>query len=453
MHCAKKAIRYLCTIAACAILLPLLGCAGKQDPPVTGTDDDISAGMTPESTIDTTSEEETTDMIQPASNAVNYRDKKCMWLSQFDLNKVYTNGGKQRDRAQFEKYIKKILANVKDNGINTIIVQVRPYADSMYPSDVYPMSSYVVGAYGNEADYDPFEIIINEGHAAGLSVHAWINPMRAMLVKEITKVPERFLIRQWYNDTAKRGKYLVTVSDRVYLNPAYPKVRQLITDGAAEILERYAVDGLHMDDYFYPTTDASFDTAAYAAYKKDGGKLSLADYRRECLSLLVSELYRKTKEAGSDILFGISPAGNINTVYEKQYADVYRWCSEDGYLDYICPQVYFGLEHQTYDFKKVSNTFAGIIKNSSVELIIGMTLGKAKSGTDQYAGTGKYEWRDNKDVLVRCLEYTKSVKHCSGVAYFCYQYFYDPISGVSVTETKAERDKFIPLLKTITWNE
>ena len=141
MHCAKKAIRYLCAIAACAILLPLLGCAGKQDPPVTGTDDDISAGMTPESTIDTTSEEETTDMIQPASNAVNYRDKKCMWLSQFDLNKVYTNGGKQRDRAQFEKYIKKILANVKDNGINTIIVQVRPYADSMYPSDVYPMSS------------------------------------------------------------------------------------------------------------------------------------------------------------------------------------------------------------------------------------------------------------------------------------------------------------------------
>lgn len=92
---------------------------------MTGTDDDISAGMTPESTIDTISEEETTDMIQPASNAVNYRDKKCMWLSQFDLNKVYTNGGKQRDRAQFEKYIKKILANVSDNGINTIIVQDR----------------------------------------------------------------------------------------------------------------------------------------------------------------------------------------------------------------------------------------------------------------------------------------------------------------------------------------
>ncbi len=410
---------------------------------------------TPETTKapETTKKEETTEMPGPADPTVlNYSDKKCMWLSQFDLNKVYSAGGKQRNRAQFEKYIKKIIANVKDNGINTIIVQVRPYADSMYPSDVYPMSSYVVGAYGNNADYDAFDIIIREGHAAGLSVHAWINPMRAMLVKEITKVPAKYKIREWYDDASKRGKYLVTVSDRVYLNPAYPEVRQLIIDGAAEILARYAVDGLHMDDYFYPTQSTSFDSAAYSEYKKNGGKLSLADYRRDCLSQLVGGLYSTVKKANSNVLFGISPAGNIGTVYEKQYADVYLWCSKESYIDYICPQVYFGLEHQTFDFKKVSDTFAGIIKTDSVELIIGMTLGKAKSGTDQYAGTGKNEWKKNKDVLVRCLEYTKSVKRCSGVAYFCYQYFYDPISGASVSETKAERDKFVPLLKTITWS-
>lgn len=122
----------------------------------------------------TTIPEETTKMNvpdEPTTTVLNYADKKCMWLSQFDLNKVYANGGSQRSSAQFTGYIKKILANVKKDGINTIIVQVRPYADSMYPSDVYPMSSYVVGAYGKEASYDPYAIVIDEAHALGLSVH------------------------------------------------------------------------------------------------------------------------------------------------------------------------------------------------------------------------------------------------------------------------------------------
>ncbi len=402
----------------------------------------------------TTRPEVTNNMQQPETPSVmNYADKKCMWISQFDLYRIYTSGLSQRSKSQFTKYIKNILSNVKDNGINTIIVQVRPYADSMYPSEVYPMSSYTVGDYGKEATYDPFRIIIDEAHALDLSVHAWINPMRAMLANEIFKIPTKYRIRSWYDDPATRGKYVVTVSNRLYLNPAYPEVRQLIIDGAKEILANYKVDGLHMDDYFYPTTDASFDSAAYSAYKKDGGKLSLADYRRDCLSQLVAGLYSAVKAADQDILFGISPAGNINTVYEKQFADVYRWCSEAGYLDYICPQVYFGLEHQTYDFKKVSNTFQSIIKLDSVELIIGMTLGKAKSGVDQYAGSGKNEWTEHKDVLVRCLEYTKSLPKCRGVAYFCYQYFYDPISGVSVHETKTERSAFVPLLKTISWQD
>lgn len=425
----------------------------ESEPPLTTATPDTETEISPAVTEEkTTQAEETKEMEQPISPSVlNYADKKCMWLSQFDLNKVYANGSSQRSKSQFTNYIKKILSNVKDNGINTIIVQVRPYADSMYPSEVYPMSSYVVGAYGGKADYDAFRIILDEAHALGLSVHAWINPMRAMLVSEVTKIPQKYRIRSWYDDPTTRGKYVVTVSNRLYLNPAYPEVRQLIIDGAAEILANYNVDGLHMDDYFYPTTEASFDSAAYSAYRKDGGKLSLADYRRDCLSRLVAGLYDTVKAAGADILFGISPAGNINTVYEKQYADVYRWCSEAGYLDYICPQVYFGLEHQTYDFKKVSNTFQSIIKLDSVELIIGMTLGKAKSGTDQYAGTGKNEWSEHKDILMRCLEYTESLPRCRGVAYFCYQYFYDPISGVSVKETQTERDAFVPLLKTISW--
>ena len=387
---------------------------------------------------------------------LNYDDMKAMWLSQYDLSSIYCSGSSQRPEKSFTTYIKTILNNVKQLGFNTVIVQVRPFADSMYPSDYYPMSSMVVGKYGKEATYDPFAIIVDEAHALGLSVQAWINPMRAMLNSEIGGVSDKYLIKQWYNDSSARGKLIVESSNRWYLNVAYEDVRQLIIDGAREIVEKYDVDGLHMDDYFYPTTDASFDNTAYVAYVKGGGKLSREDWRREQLNLLVSGLWNTVKEQDPDLLFGISPAGNFNTVYNSQYADIYTWCAKEGYIDYICPQVYFGFEHGSCDFVKVATTYQSMIKTDKVKLIIGMTLGKALSGSeggeDKWAGNGKREWIENKDVLLRGLEYTKQLPKCSGVAYFCYQYFYNPTSGAQVAGTKTERDNFLPLLKEITWN-
>ena len=386
---------------------------------------------------------------------LNYDDMKAMWLSQYDLSNVYCAGSSQRPAQSFTNYIKTILSNVKDLGFNTVIVQVRPFADSMYPSEFYPMSSMVVGSYGKNASYDPFAIVIEEAHALGLSVQVWINPMRAMLDSEIGKVDDKYLIKQWYNDRTLKGKYIVECSGRWYLNVAYEPVRQLIVDGAREIVEKYDVDGLHMDDYFYPTTDASFDAAAYVEYVKGGGKASREDWRRQQLNALVSSLWSTVKQQDENMLFGISPAGNFNTVYNNQYADIYTWCATPGYIDYICPQVYFGFEHGSCDFVKVATTYQSMIKTDKVKLIIGMTLGKALSGSqggeDKWAGAGKREWIENKDILLRGLEYTRQLPKCSGVAYFCYQYFYDPISGKAVAGTRAERDNFLPLLETISW--
>ena len=410
----------------------------------------------------TTTEVVTTEAVTTAEPVIaekyqvlNYSDFKALWLSQYDLANVYCTGSSQRSKQSFTTYIKKILSNTKELGINTVIVQVRPFADSMYPSEYYPMSSMVVGSYGKDATYDAFAIIIEEAHALGLSVQAWINPMRAMLDSEIVKVNDKYLIKQWHSDSATRGKYVVKVSNRWYLNVAYEPVRQLIIDGAREIVENYDVDGLHMDDYFYPTTESSFDAAAYSDYIRGGGRKALADWRREQLNVLVSGLWSMVKQHDSDILFGISPAGNFNTVYNNQYADIYTWCANEGYIDYICPQVYFGFEHGSCDFVKVSTTYQSMIKTDKVKLIIGMTLGKALNGSkgteDQYAGSGKREWIENKDILLRGLEYTKKLPKCTGVAYFCYQYFYDPISGTAVSGTKTERDNFLPVLKDISW--
>lgn len=152
--------------------------------------------MTAEIKNETTAAGASADVYTPQ----NYDDFKAMWLSQFDMADIYVSGGTQRSEASFTSYVKKIMANIKSVCVNTVIVQVRPYADSMYPSDYYPMSSIAVGSYGNTASYDPFAIIIKEAHAIGLSVQAWINPMRAMLDSEIGSVSDKYPIKQWYSD-------------------------------------------------------------------------------------------------------------------------------------------------------------------------------------------------------------------------------------------------------------
>ena len=379
------------------------------------------------------------------------QDIKAMWLSQFDLTDVYTDSGHQRNAEDFSIRIEGILQNVANSGFNTVIVQVRPNADSFYPSDYYAPSAYVTGSYANGFDYDPIAVLIEKARELGLSVHAWINPLRGVTTAELTEMDAAYAIRQWYDDENLRGKYIVEYGGRWYLNPAYAEVRDLIVYGAREILQRYDVDGIHMDDYFYPTQDGAFDSAAYAAYLAEGGSLSLEDWRRENLSDLVSRLYRMTKKQGETLLFGISPAGVLNTVYARQYADVYRWCAEPGFVDYILPQIYFGFEHATAAFDKLCRQWQDLIRTDYIDLLIGVTFGKALSRYDKWAGSGANEWAQHTDIMARCLSYTLGLEKCRGISVFCYQYFYDPVTGIPVAGTQEERDGFIAVLQTASW--
>ena len=381
---------------------------------------------------------------------VNYKNIKAMWLSQFDLQSIYTNSGKQRDKNDFQARIIKVLENVKNNGFNTVFLQVRPNADSFYPSEYYPPSKYVTGSYSNNFTYDPIEIIVDEAHKKGLSIHAWINPLRAMTDEEITDIDEIFLIRKWYKNN--NGTFLVLFNGRYYLNPAYNETRQLIIDSVKEIINNYTFDGVHMDDYFYPTTSEDFDIISYTQYKLQGGNLNLKEYRYSNLNKLVSGIYSAVKEENPALLYGISPEGNMSNATDNAYADVNTWCSEKGYIDYVCPQIYFGLKHETLPFDKTVEKWKNIIKNDNVKLIIGMTFGKALSKTDKWAGSGKDEWKNDTDIMKRCLDYTKNTDKCIGVSVFCYQYYYEPLTNVEVSETKKERDRFTLTLKDIHWN-
>jgi len=382
--------------------------------------------------------------INPTENTtgkLNYQTTKAVWLSQFDLSNVYVSGASQAAESTFTSRIKTTLAAVKSSGYNTVLVQVRPNGDSFYQSQYYPWSKYVVGSYGRYANYDPFAIIEREAHALALSVHAWVNPMRLMSTTEITAVPSTSIIRQWYNDTSKRGTYIVAVDGNYYLNPGYAETRELIVNGVKEICTNYNVDGIHFDDYFYPEgVTNSFDQDAFSK----SGQASRAAWRRLCVSAFVRDTYSAIKAIDNEILFGISPAGNINNNMNYLYADVKSWCASDEYVDYIAPQLYWGFEHTISPFDEVLAEWEALVKNSNVKLVPAITMAKAYGTTDSYDGT---EWTNNKDVIKRQIQLASTCTNFGGVMLFSLKNFYNPASGAYYSNLQAERANFEPVLK------
>ncbi len=368
---------------------------------------------------------------------LNYDKMKAVWISQFDFDSVYYSSRKQRSESKFTSLVETAFDNVKSLGFNTIIVQVRPNADSFYPSAYYPWSSYVLYKYGRFASYDPVDIMINEAHERGLSFHAWINPMRGMSTSNLNLLSDEYIITEWIGT-----RKLYTYNSINYLNIAYEDVRQLIINGAAEIVRNYNVDGVHMDDYFYFGETADFDNEEYALAKAADASLTLQKFRYNNLNTLVSGIYSAIKAENENVMFGIAPAGNLDSMATNYYADVRTWLSEDGYLDYIMPQIYFGMEHQTWSFDATYERWSAITTNPHIKFMTGMTLGKAVNGydgtVDPYAGTGKNEWIENKDVFKKCFEYALEQDNYGGYAIFCYQYLFDPNTGEANVKTAEE---------------
>jgi uncharacterized lipoprotein YddW (UPF0748 family) len=276
---------------------------------------------------------------------LNYDTMKAMWICQFDFGSVFCSGSSQRSESQFRAYVEQAYDNLVSMGFNTVIVQTRPNADSFYPSAYYPWSHYILGSYGKMANYDPLEIMIEEAHERKLSFQAWINPMRGMSPANLEKIQGNYPMAKWKADEKNKSDYIYEYNNLCYINIAYEEVRQLIIDGAAEIVRNYDVDGVHMDDYFYFGKEVNFDLNAFNKAKRKDALLTLQKFRYNNLNTLVSGIYSAIKEENKNVLFGISPAGNLDKMDDTYYADVETWLSQDGYVDYIIPQIYFGMEH------------------------------------------------------------------------------------------------------------
>lgn len=376
-----------------------------------------------ESTISETAAEETSAAVDaggsyyPQNNyyTLNFDRQKAVWFSYIEYERIMQGASEE----QFTESLGECFDNILSIGCNTVYFQVRAYGDAYYESAIFPKGDRLTG------DYDPLAIAVKAAHDRGLSIHAWINPMRLMTDAEMTELPSGYRISDWYRNDETNGTYIVNYSGRWYLSPAYYDAVSLICDGITEIVTGYNVDGVQIDDYFYPTDDPSFDEYAFNA---SGTSLSLADWRRQNVSIMVKRMYNAVHNANSSAVFGISPQGNVRSDYETLFADVYLWASEPGYCDYICPQIYYGFENGSLPFTETVESWRSMVTYPGISLVIGLAAYKIGI-EDTWAGSGKYEWQENSDILARQIETAESVG--AGYALFRYDSLFAPESGVS----------------------
>lgn len=377
--------------------------------------------------------------VQPA--VTDAREFRGAWLTYMDLS------FQGKTEAQFQAKIDEMYDALLDMGFNAVVAHVRPFADSYYPSQYFPFSKYLTGTQGKDPGYDPLEYMVSAAKKRGLEFHAWLNPFRVLAGStDLNMLSKNHPARLWRTDQdTGNDEWAVNANGGIYLNPGIPEVQKLIIDGVREIVENYDVDGVHIDDYFYPTTDEAFDRKAYEAYQKKAGAgaMSLGDWRRANVSGLVAGIYRAVKQINANVVFGVSPAANNLTNFEKLYADIKRWVSSKGYLDYIAPQCYFGFEYdyktslQAFDFVSLARYWSELVEEESVQLYYG--LGIYKSGeTDRNSN----EWIENTDIIARQVEHIRGIENASGFIVYSYRELTG--SGKSLVQ---ERENLVKLLR------
>lgn len=285
------------------------------------------------------------------------------------------------DSLQLQAEIDTIINTCQSLGFHSIFLQVRPCADAIYPSAIFPWSRYLTGDQNIAPDnqFDPLSYWIEQAHAHNMELHAWINPYR------ITKKPSDWNSLSQAHPAKQHPEWVVKHTDsNYYFDPAIPEVRNLVILGVIEILTNYDVDGIHMDDYFYPGIDFP-DDASFVKYNPDN-YLNKADWRRHNVDLLIEALDTQIHAYDPSILFGISPAGvwenasanplgsntrGGNPSYSRQFADTRKWALE-GWVDYIAPQIYWENGNTFCDYATLINWWSDTLADCDTRLFIAM---------------------------------------------------------------------------------
>lgn len=329
-----------------------------------------------------------------------------VWISYAELDAML--------QGDFETEFGRAVKNCKIRGITDVFVHVRPFCDSIYKSKLFPTRDSA-----RAQKFDVLEYMINACHENDIKFHAWVNPYRVRTADgEISALPDDSPAARWLGDDIDDNDTNVSLTNGIYLDPASSEVRALIIDGIREIIDNYDVDGIHFDDYFYPTTDESFDKVNYTVYAEQTERpLSLEEYRRANINALISGVYTAVKFKDKDITFSVSPSASIEKNYDGQYADVVSWC-QSGCVDYIIPQLYFGFNYpdSSFNFDKLLTKWQQEIKSTDTKILIGLAAYKinTKNEPDQV------EWETGVDVINRQIKICKTTDGVTGHVYFSY---------------------------------
>ena len=281
------------------------------------------------------------------------REMRAAWVaSVFNIDWPSKAGA---DPAVQQAELVKLLDFASGIGLNAVILQVRPAGDALYQSEIEPWSGFLTGRTGLAPVplWDPLEFAIKEAHARGLELHAWFNPFRARAGES---VPAGNHI------ATQHPEWMVNYGKELWMNPAIPEIRTRVIDVISDVTRRYDVDGVHIDDYFYPypTRDGKGDKRAFADdqtfanYKASGGNLELFDWRRSNINDLIQHLYEKVKATKRWVKVGVSPFGTWRPgvpssiggeldAYQDLAADSRLWMQK-GWLDYSAPQLYWPID-------------------------------------------------------------------------------------------------------------
>ncbi|WP_246608304.1 family 10 glycosylhydrolase [Paenibacillus agaridevorans] len=311
-----------------------------------------------------------------------------------------------------------VLDRLQEIGINAVVFQVKPSADALYPSDILPWSEWLTGTQGTDPGYDPLQFVIEEAHKRNMEFHAWFNPFRANTRPNMNGMTADHPIREMAEG------WVVPYGSGLYLNPGIEGVRQFATETIIEVVKKYDIDGVHIDDYFYPypVGEEQFDDeAAYQAYGTGFG--NKGDWRRSNVNTFVEQLYMQIKAEKPSVQFGISPFGiwrNASTdptgsatnglqSYDAVYADSRSWI-QNKWIDYIAPQIYWSTEMAVADYDVLVEWWANEVKDSGVDLYIGQAAYKIANNSDN-------QWQQ-PDELIKQIRYNRMFDEVKGGIFY-----------------------------------
>lgn len=349
-------------------------------------------------------------------------EMRGVWITYMELS---MENEEDKSEKRFREKFKEIVVNCKNFGFNTLIIQVRPFCDALYKSDYFPWSHILTGNQGENPNYDPLKIMCEICNTYNLEIHAWINPYRVSL----NETPSEFS-----NDNPYVADNSIAIETKsgIILDPSSEKARKLIVDGVLEIIRNYDIDAIQFDDYFYPTDIEDNDSTQYSNYVEligESNSMNIDYWREANVNMLICEVYKAIHLESDTVKFGISPQGNIDN-NKKLYADVKSWCSCRGFVDYICPQIYFSLENPSLTFEDSLKSWTSLEYDDKVDLYVG--LAGYKAGSDKDSGT----WLESDEILAQEYDIIKNNETVKGFMLYSYSSILDDTSQYEIANLK-----------------